>query len=79
MQARGGGSETHKIRGGKATGQDARHGEQKRDEEDLTQGFGVLPAWMQDFLRTIPGFDPMPPSPPDPAKSSSRRKPRAPL
>lgn len=25
---------------------------------DLQQGFGVLPAWMQRFLRTVPGFDP---------------------
>lgn len=24
---------------------------------DLRQGFGVLPAWMQKFLRTVPGFD----------------------
>jgi len=24
---------------------------------DLRQGFGVLPAWMQDFLRTVPGLD----------------------
>lgn len=43
---------------------------------DLTQGFSVLPAWMQRFLRTIPGFDPMPPAdPPDPAQTASRRKP----
>lgn len=26
--------------------------------DDLRQGFGVLPAWMQDFLRSVPGFDP---------------------
>jgi Family of unknown function (DUF6088) len=25
---------------------------------DLAQGFGVLPAWMQAFLRTVPDFDP---------------------
>lgn len=25
---------------------------------DLQQGFGVLPSWMRDFLRTVPGFDP---------------------
>lgn len=25
--------------------------------DDLRQGFSVLPAWMQDFLRTVPGFD----------------------
>lgn len=29
---------------------------------DLRQGFGVLPAWMQDFLRTVPGFDPSAPN-----------------
>lgn len=29
---------------------------------DLQQGFGVLPAWMQDFLRTVPGFDPRAPA-----------------
>jgi hypothetical protein len=26
---------------------------------DLTQGFSLLPAWMQDFLRTVPGFNTM--------------------
>jgi hypothetical protein len=42
---------------------------------DLTQGFGVLPAWIQGFLRTVPGFDPTPPpAPDDPAKNSARRK-----
>ena len=43
---------------------------------DLKQGFSALPGWMQGFLRTIPGFDPMPPAdpPPDPAKATSRRK-----
>ncbi|MGE0388204.1 MAG: DUF6088 family protein [Gammaproteobacteria bacterium] len=30
---------------------------------DLRQGFGVLPAWMQDFLRTVPGFDLSAPAP----------------
>lgn len=34
------------VRGGPAIG------------DDLRQGFGILPAWMQDFLRTVPGFDP---------------------
>ena len=53
---------------------DPKHGDSIRS--DLTQGFSVLPAWMQSFLRTIPGFDPMPPAdPPDPAKAASRRKP----
>lgn len=28
---------------------------------DLAQGFSVLPAWMQDFLRLVPGFDPAQP------------------
>jgi hypothetical protein len=53
---------------------DPKHGDSIRD--DLKQGFSVLPAWMQSFLRTIPGFDPMPRAdPPDPAKAVSRRKP----
>ena len=51
---------------------DPKHGGSIRS--DLTQGFSVLPAWMQSFLRTIPGFDPMPPADPlDPAKGASRR------
>ena len=53
---------------------DPKHGDGIRN--DLKQGFSVLPAWMQSFLRTIPGFDPMPPAdPPDPTKATSRRKP----
>lgn len=53
---------------------DPKHGESIRT--DLTQGFSVLPAWMQSFLRTIPDFDPMPPAdPPGPTKTASRRKP----
>jgi hypothetical protein len=52
---------------------DPKHGDSIRN--DLTQGFSVLPAWMQSFLRTIPDFDPMPPAdPPDPVKAASRRK-----
>ena len=52
---------------------DPDHGDSIRN--DLKQGFGVLPGWMQSFLRTIPGFDPMPPADPiDPAKPASRRK-----
>ncbi|KQW54448.1 hypothetical protein [Variovorax sp. Root411] len=52
---------------------DPKHGDGIRN--DLTQGFSVLPA-MQSFLRTIPGFDPMPSAdPPDPAKAASRRRP----
>lgn len=55
---------------------DPKHGDRVRN--DLTQGFNVLPAWMQSFLRTIPGFDPMPSAdPPDSAKAISRRKPSA--
>jgi len=53
---------------------DQKHGDSIRN--DLKQGFSVLPAWMQSFLRTIPDFDPMPPAnPPDPTKAASRRKP----
>lgn len=37
---------------------DPGHGEALR--RDLAQGFSVLPAWMQSFLRTVPGFDPLP-------------------
>jgi Family of unknown function (DUF6088) len=40
--------------------------------DDLRQGFSVLPAWMQDFLRTVPGFDTLPPSGP----KRGRAKPR---
>jgi len=36
---------------------DAKHGTAIR--ADLAQGFGLLPTWMQDYLRTVPGFDPM--------------------
>ena len=25
--------------------------------DDLQRGFGVLPAWMHDYLRAVPGFD----------------------
>jgi hypothetical protein len=35
---------------------DSKLGEALRD--DLAQGFGVLPGWMQAFLRTVLGFDP---------------------
>ncbi len=52
---------------------DPNHGDSIRN--DLKRGFGVLPGWMQSFLRTIPGFDPMTPADPiDPAKPASRRK-----
>ena len=53
---------------------DPKHGDSI--QSDLKQGFSLLPAWMQSFVRTIPDFDPMPPSdPPDPPKTASRRKP----
>lgn len=32
------------------------HGQAIHD--DLMAGFGLLPAWMQAFLRSVPGFDP---------------------
>lgn len=47
---------------------DIRHGDAIRN--DLVQGFGVLPAWMQTYLRTVPGFD-LPPRAPQP---KARRK-----
>ena len=34
---------------------DSQHGNAIR--ADLAQGFNVLPAWMQAYLRTVPGFD----------------------
>ena len=40
--------------------------------DDLRQGFSVLPAWMQDFVRTVPSFDALPP----PASKRARAKPR---
>jgi len=39
--------------------QDKKHGPAIR--QDLMQGFGVLPSWMQLYLRTFPDLDPMPP------------------
>jgi len=29
----------------------------KAIRQDLAQGFGFLPIWMQKFMRTVPGFD----------------------
>ncbi len=40
--------------------------------DDVRQGFSVLPAWMQDFVRTVPGFDALPPQ----APKRPRAKPR---
>ena len=41
---------------------------------DLAQGFGVLPGWMQTFLRTVPGFDPSPAAPPKPTRRKTPRR-----
>lgn len=38
--------------------QDRTHG--PAIQQDLIQGFSVLPSWMQLYLRTFPGFDPAP-------------------
>jgi hypothetical protein len=38
---------------------------------DLRQGFGVLPAWMQDFLRIVPGLDV---TAPEPATTGRKKK-----
>ena len=35
---------------------DPKHG--KKIMSDLARGFGMLPSWMQTFLRTVPGFTP---------------------
>ncbi|MEP7299173.1 MAG: DUF6088 family protein [Burkholderiales bacterium] len=52
---------------------DPKHGDDIRS--DLKQGFRLLPAWMQSFLRTLSDFDPMSPDePPDPPKTASQRK-----
>jgi hypothetical protein len=58
---------------------DARHGQ--AINQDLIQGFAHLPAWMQAFLRTVPGFDPrsndapnrLSPDNPEPAPASPVR------
>ena len=52
---------------------DPKHGDVIRS--DLAQGFGVLPGWMQTFLRTVPGFDPSfaPVLSPTPPKATRRR------
>lgn len=39
---------------------------------DLRQGFSALPAWMQNFMRTVPGFDlPLPPAKPVRSKQAT--------
>ena len=49
---------------------DPRHG--REIKQDLSQGFAHLPAWMQAFLRTIPGFDPRPIDADSPHSSDSQ-------
>ena len=41
--------------------------------DDLRQGFGVLPAWMQEFLRTVPGFDPQAPASAPPGRRNKKK------
>ena len=50
---------------------DPKHGDAIRS--DLAQGFGLLPGWMQTFLRTVPGFDPSPAPVLSPAPSAATR------
>ena len=54
---------------------DPKHGD--AISSDLAQGFGVLPGWMQTFLRTVPGFDPAatPVLSPAPPKTTRRKTP----
>jgi Family of unknown function (DUF6088) len=51
---------------------DRQHGPAIR--KDLLQGFSILPAWMQTYLRTVPGLDPMPLHVPEEATSAKRQK-----
>jgi hypothetical protein len=51
---------------------DPKHGQAIRS--DLAQGFGVLPGWMQTFLRTVPGFDPASAPAPSPAPLKATRR-----
>ncbi|MEO7404496.1 MAG: DUF6088 family protein [Burkholderiales bacterium] len=41
---------------------------------DLLQGFSMLPAWMQRYLRTVPGLDPTPPPLPTDAERPRRTR-----
>lgn len=50
---------------------DPKHGDAIRS--DLAQGFGLLPGWMQTFLRTVPGFDPSLATVPSPAPPKATR------
>jgi len=52
--------------------QDPKHGPSIR--KDLMQGFSVLPAWMQLYLRTVPGLDPTPAPLPKDAASPHRTR-----
>lgn len=49
--------------------------------QDLADGFNVLPIWMQSFLRTVPGFDPVAQAAPNETSpthpAQRRRKPAA--
>jgi hypothetical protein len=59
---------------------DPRHG--PAISSDLATGFGVLPGWMQSFLRTVPGFNPAPvpvlsPAPPKPTRRKTSAQQRA--
>jgi hypothetical protein len=52
--------------------QDQKHGPPIR--KDLMEGFSVLPAWMQRYLRTVPGLDPTPALPPKDATRPRSQK-----
>ena len=48
------------------------HGNAIRD--DLQKGFGILPGWMQNYLRTVPGFTPAPVQNGTPSKGPQKTK-----
>ena len=52
---------------------DPKHGD--AISSDLAHGFGVLPGWMQTFLRTVPGFDPAAAPSTTPPKPTRRKTP----
>lgn len=49
---------------------DAQHGRAIR--ADLVQGFAAMPGWMQDFLRSMPDFDPTMPQHPKKGQDEPR-------
>lgn len=51
---------------------DPTHGQSIRD--DLLQGFGALPAWMQALVRALPGFTPVVPAATAQASPTSKRR-----